>query len=347
MTRAMSPVRSGALTAPLDGLLVIDKPAGPTSHDVVARIRRVLRERRIGHTGTLDPAATGVLPLVAGRATRLARFLSAGDKCYEAEIRLGIATDTYDAEGTPVGPRHEGPWPAADELSCALDAFRGQFLQHPPAFSAKKIAGRRSHRLARQAARREGSDTLPMIFRSGSDPGLTRVRPGSDPLPPATVTAHAIDVTAVRGDRVSVRIHCSAGFYVRSLAHDLGQRLGIGAHLASLRRTRSGDCVLADALGLDAAEADPEAARGAVVPLDRMLPGVPAVVLTEDGVLRVRHGRDVRPFDIAEPTARRDNDADALPVCGAVRLLDAGGRLLAIADKKDAPASLHPSIVLV
>ena len=339
MTRAMSPVsavRSAAVTAPLDGLLVIDKPAGPTSHDVVARIRRVLRERRIGHTGTLDPAATGVLPLVVGRATRLARFLSAGDKCYEAEIRLGVATDTYDAEGTPVGTRHAGPWPTADELSRALDAFRGQFLQHPPAFSAKKIAGQRSYRLARQAARREGSDTPPMILRSGSDP-----------LPPATVTAHAIDVTAVRGDRVSVRIQCSAGFYVRSLAHDLGQRLGIGAHLAALRRTRSGDCRLADALALEAAEADPEAVRGAIVPLDRMLAGVPAVVLTQDGVVRVRHGRDVRPADIAGAETGRDKDADALRVCGAVRLLDAGGRLLAIADKKDAPASLHPSIVLV
>jgi tRNA pseudouridine55 synthase len=350
MTRAMSPMRvvgSAALTAPLDGLLVIDKPAGPTSHDVVSRMRRVLRERRIGHTGTLDPAATGVLPLVVGRATRLARFLSAGDKCYEAEIRLGVATDTYDAAGTPVGPRHSGPWPTADELSRALDAFRGQFLQHPPAFSAKKIAGQRSYRLARQAARREGSDTPPMILRSGSDPGLTLVRPGADPLPPATVTAHSIDVTAVRDDRVWVRIHCSAGFYVRSLAHDLGTRLGIGAHLAALRRTRSGDCFLADALALEAAEADPEAVRGAIVPLDRMLPGVPAVVLTPDGVVRVRHGRDVRPADIAAAETGRGKDADALPVCGAVRLLDACGRLLAIADKKDAPVSLHPSIVLV
>src|SRR5438309_6499757 len=126
----------------MDGLLVVDKPSGPTSHDVVARMRRILRERRIGHTGTLDPAATGVLPLVVGRATRLARFLSASDKTYEAAIRLGISTDTCDAQGGPVGAAHQGPWPSRDEIDRALDAFRGQFLQHPPAFSAKKIAGR-------------------------------------------------------------------------------------------------------------------------------------------------------------------------------------------------------------
>src|SRR5438128_3508871 len=126
----------------MDGLLIVDKPAGPTSHDVVARVRRRLRERRVGHTGTLDPAASGVLPLVLGRATRLARFLSASDKTYEAEIRLGAATDTYDALGVVSGPMHQGPWPAREQIERALDAFRGSFLQSPPAFSAKKIGGR-------------------------------------------------------------------------------------------------------------------------------------------------------------------------------------------------------------
>src|SRR5262244_517316 len=119
MTRAMSPVRSGARTAPLDGLLVIDKPAGPTSHDVVARIRRVLRERRVGHTGTLDPSATGVLPLVVGRATRLARFLSATDKAYTATIRLGASTDTRDADGTIHGNEYAGRWPSREAIDRA------------------------------------------------------------------------------------------------------------------------------------------------------------------------------------------------------------------------------------
>src|SRR4051812_43461174 len=135
----------------MDGLLVVDKPAGPTSHDVVAIVRRVVGERRIGHTGTLDPAATGVLPLVLGRATRLARFLSSSDKEYEARVRVGIETDTYDADGQPVGVAHAGLSPSRDEIDRALDAFRGTFLQKPPAYSAKKIDGQRSYALARVA----------------------------------------------------------------------------------------------------------------------------------------------------------------------------------------------------
>jgi tRNA pseudouridine55 synthase len=314
----------------MDGLLIIDKPAGPTSHDVVARMRRVLQERRIGHTGTLDPAATGVLPLVLGRATRLARFLSASDKWYEADIRLGVATETYDATGAPVGATHTGPWPCAEEIFGALAAFRGEFLQHPPAFSAKKIAGQRSYRIARR--------------RLGSGRGQVGVRPPSDPGPrPAPVTAHAIDLIAARGDRVSLRIHCSAGFYVRSLAHDLGQRLGIGAHLAGLRRTRSGDFSIEDALALEAAEADAAAARAAILPLDRMLPALPAAVLTEHGVERVKHGRDLRAIDVDGEAAPLEALCDGRPV----RLLDAAGHLLAIAERTDGPDLLHPSIVLV
>ena len=135
----------------MDGLLIVDKPSGPTSHDVVARVRRVLHERPIGHTGTLDPMASGVLPLVVGRATRLARFMS-GDKTYEASIRLGGATSTYDALGQPVGGTFIGPWPDRAAVDGALDAFRGTFQQQPPAYSAKKIAGRRNYELAGRAA---------------------------------------------------------------------------------------------------------------------------------------------------------------------------------------------------
>jgi tRNA pseudouridine55 synthase len=138
----------------MDGLLVIDKPAGPSSHDVVARLRRVLGEPRIGHTGTLDPLASGVLPLVIGRATRLARFLSVADKAYDAVVRLGYATTTGDSEGTAVTPVVEGPWPSREVVDRALDGFRGTFLQRPPAFSAKKVGGRRSYQRARQHAAR-------------------------------------------------------------------------------------------------------------------------------------------------------------------------------------------------
>src|SRR5262245_48463766 len=129
----------------LDGLLIVDKPVGPTSHDVVSRVRRVLRERRIGHTGTLDPLASGVLLLVVGRATRLAQFMTAEAKQYEASIRLGFATDTYDALGLPSSPAHHGELPTRERIEEALDRFRGTFSQQPPAFSAKKIEGQRSY----------------------------------------------------------------------------------------------------------------------------------------------------------------------------------------------------------
>src|SRR5262249_12597763 len=134
----------------MDGVLIIDKPAGPTSHDVVARVRRAIGERRIGHTGTLDPAATGVLPLVMGRATRLARFMSGADKSYDAVVRLGFRTDTADADGEPIGPVHKGLFPTRKEIDRAPAPFRGTFGQQPPAFSAKKIGGVRSYPLARR-----------------------------------------------------------------------------------------------------------------------------------------------------------------------------------------------------
>src|SRR5262245_11172910 len=214
----------------MDGLLVIDKPAGPTSHDVVARMRRVLGERRIGHTGTLDPAASGVLPLVLGRATRLARFLSAGEKRYEAVIRFGVSTDTYDGEGTAVGPARTGVTPPRDALENALATFRGTFAQQPPAYSAKKIAGRRSYELARAGSLDEDGPSFPA---------------------PVTVTVRRLEIVHVDQDDVTVDVECSAGFYVRSLAHDLGQRTGIGAHLASLRRTISAGLTLDDSIPLE------------------------------------------------------------------------------------------------
>jgi tRNA pseudouridine55 synthase len=203
----------------MDGLLVVDKPAGPTSHDVVARMRRVLDERRIGHTGTLDPAATGVLALVLGRATRLAQFLTDSSKSYEAVVRLGVATDTGDAQGRAIGPVGGRPVPSRDAIEEALQGFRGTFLQQPPAFSAKRIGGKRSHDLARA--------------------GVASVLPA-----PVSVTVHRLDIVGADGDCVTLNLECSAGFYVRALAADLGERLGVGAHLVALRRTRAGDCTL-------------------------------------------------------------------------------------------------------
>ena len=325
----------------MDGLLVVDKPVGPTSHDVVARVRRALGERRIGHTGTLDPAASGVLPLVLGRATRLARFLSASDKSYDAVVRLGVATDTQDAAGTAIGPVHEGPWPSRDAINRALDQFRGTFLQQPPAFSAKKVAGERSYRTARRAKREA---TLPAL------PALP-APPAAAALPaPVAVSTTALDLIAVADELVTLRIDCSAGFYVRALAHDLGVVLGTGAHLESLRRVRSGDLTLTEALPLDVLERDPGIAASAMVSVSRMLPALVSVQLTDEGVRRAVHGRDLGPGDFEKGVGSLfggQTSAEKTPDPFYIRLIDPAGDLVAIATPIGASGLLHPAVVLV
>jgi tRNA pseudouridine55 synthase len=335
----------------MDGLLVVDKTAGPTSHDIVARARRALGQPRIGHTGTLDPMASGVLPLVLGRATRLARFVSAGDKTYEAEIRFGIATDTYDAQGVQTA-EHRGPMPSADDIERALDAFRGTFMQRPPAHSAKKIGGTRSYTLARAARLRPRA--------AGDAPDRTGGLDSLDPpagASPVSVMTRAIEIMRddrdrpdgadgagrrAGRDRIRVRVECSAGFYVRSLAHDLGERLGVGAHLAALRRTRSGGFTLADAIGVASLELDPAAALKAVIPLAGMLPGLSSAILTEAGERRVAHGLDLGAGDVQE---LRDGGEPG-PAAG-IRLIDRRGDLLGIAEAAGTLGVLHPFVVLI
>jgi len=293
-------------------------------------MRRVLRERRIGHTGTLDPLASGVLPLVIGRATRLARFLSGSDKSYEAVIRLGVATDTGDAEGSPVGEAFTGALPTVDVIDRALDAFRGQFEQQPPVFSAKKVGGQRSYDVARgrrgQVRTGSGPDT---------DPTRTRVVPESYPSPLAyvPVTVAQLTVTRFDGDALTLTLTCSAGFYVRALARDLGARLGTGGHLAALRRTRVGTLTLEAATPLADAERDPAATAARLVPLSQMLTEWPAATLDADGVRRACQGRDVPGI--------------GTPDAGFVRLTDESGDLIAIAEPSPTtPGLLHPFVVL-
>jgi tRNA pseudouridine55 synthase len=312
----------------VDGVLVIDKPRGPTSHDVVARARRALGERRIGHTGTLDPAASGVLPLVVGRATRLARFLSAGVKSYEAAIRLGLSTDTGDAQGIGVWAPSHHVRPSRDTIDQALATFRGTFLQQPPAYSAKRIDGHRSYDLAR--ARRGALGPQP--------PAPSTQNPVFVLPSPVEVTAHAIDILGVSGDDVTLQVTCSAGFYVRSLAHDLGEQLGTGAHLIGLRRTRSGDFSLRDSVALDAVELDPEYGRAALVPLARMLPTMSSVVLTAEGATHASHGRVLEAADLV--SGLRSHPP-------WIRLLDQDGELVGVARCEAVSGVLHPSVVLV
>jgi tRNA pseudouridine55 synthase len=291
-------------------VLVVDKPAGITSHDVVAVARRALKERGIGHTGTLDPMATGVLPLAIGKATRLVRFLTASDKDYDAVIRFGRATDTYDATGTTTAESPQRPTRTAIEIG--LLALTGSYEQLPPPYSAKKVDGRRAYEMAR------------------------RDEPVA--LKPARVTVSRVVLTAFDDETASVSLTCSSGFYVRSFAHELGRRLGCGACLDALRRTRSGTSTLSQAVTIDELSAPGalEALAGRLVPCSALLPEYPAAQLTEQGVAYVSHGRDLGPAQLAGSV-----DATA----PWIRLTDAHGSLVALAEP--AAGLLHPSIVLL
>jgi tRNA pseudouridine55 synthase len=303
----------------MDGLLIVDKPSGPTSHDVVATVRRVLGERRVGHTGTLDPIASGVLPLVLGRATRLARFLSASEKSYRAVIRLGLETDSYDLTGEPASETYMGAMPDLESVERALASFRGTFLQQPPLFSAKKIAGVRSHRLARQ---HRADGTI-----------------GEPAAKPVNVNVSDLQLVDLESRDVVVTVTCSAGFYVRSLAHDLGRLLGTGAHLAALRRTHAGDLRVEDAIALDTVLKDQPAAAAAIVPMSRMLTTLPVAALSEDGARRAKHGQSLGPGDLCAP----------LPpgAAGYTRLVDRRGELVGVAELEGGVGFLHPVVILV
>ncbi len=311
---------AGRLAQPVDDILVVDKPAGPTSHDVVDRVRRAIGVKRIGHTGTLDPFATGVLPLVVGRATRLAQFLTATEKAYVATIRLGSATDTYDATGRTVplvaagaDVEAHGPaiLPGRPAIERALEAFVGTYPQTPPPFSAKKIDGVRAYVRAREG-----------------DPAAMKA---------VTVSVHALTLDAFDGDTVRISIRCSAGFYVRSLAHALGERLGSGAHLESLRRTASGGFGLEQAVPLPTVEEEGREARSRLLPLSGALRHLPAATLTGPGAGRAGHGRLLTAGDFAAPPP---------PGPGPFRLIGPDGRLVAIARPGEAAGSLHPYVVM-
>lgn len=299
----------------LAGLLLVDKPERLTSHDVVDEARRLLDLRRIGHTGTLDPAATGLLVLCVGRAVRLQSFLTGFDKSYEGEILFGVATDTYDRDGTPVGDPHPGPPPDPARIRAAAGRFVGDLSQSPPPYSAKKVAGRKFYDLARRGE--------------------------AVPDAPKSVRVSALEILDVAGDRARFRVTCSSGTYVRSLAHDLGKELGTGAHLHSLRRTAVGPFRLEAAATLAALDALPAVERLSPphwVPMAQIPLPYPVVLLAAAEAMRVRHGNAV-PVRLP---------ADAV---GAewVRL-EAGGDLLALAALeplgRGAVALARPKIVL-
>jgi len=262
----------------MHGVLVIDKPAGLTSHDVVNRIRRILHERSVGHLGTLDPLATGVLPMVVGRMTRLAQFYNASDKKYEGEIRFGLATATFDSEGEAIGEPQPVKCSLA-EVRSAAQRFLGVIEQMPPQYSAKKVGGVPAYKLARK--NREVT------------------------LEPVQVEIKEFEILSFDGERATFRAHVSSGTYMRSVAHEMGSRLGCGAHLSALRRTAVGEFTLEDARSLEELEAaakkeeemtgllDPPPLERIFVHARKVLPQMPSVTATDDIVAAIRNGRAV------------------------------------------------------
>lgn len=296
----------------MNGLLVLDKPAGMTSHDVVEIVRRATGERSVGHLGTLDPMATGVLPLLLGKYTRLAQFFGNAEKSYEGTIRFGFATDTYDAEGM----RTTEPKPLAlslDDLRNLAARFHGEMQQTPPVFSAKKIGGVPAHKLARAGK--------PVDVK------------------PARITIHRFELLNLEGSSPSnmlarFEMKVSAGGYVRSVAHELGGLAGCGAHLAALRRTQAGPFTLAQAIALD----ELKALAGAIGEIERLLPHprtllpeMPSVTVDEQAAGRLRNGMQVNLPDFSS--------------AAMVKVFTSPVDLLAIA-KRIAGSLMQPILVL-
>jgi len=276
----------------MDGVLVIDKPSGPTSFDVVRQVRALLKVKKAGHTGTLDPMATGVLPICLGEATKVAGFITEGDKAYEATVLLGVETDTQDAQGKVTA---EAPVPplTAPLLETALAPFRGTFEQVPPMYSAVKVAGKRLYELARAGEE---------IERAGRQ-----------------VTVYELTLRDFSSNRLKLSVRCSKGFFVRTLAYDIGRALGCGAHLEALRRTMSGPFTLAQALPLaelPAMAQDRAAVARKLLPLSDALSHLSSLSVSAAEAARVIHGVPL----------------EAPPLPGRIRVLGPDGALLAVAE---------------
>lgn len=294
----------------MNGILIVDKPQGWTSHDVVNKARRVLQEKRIGHTGTLDPLATGVLVLCVGRATRIARYLEADDKEYTAVLRLGITTDTQDADGQPLETRAY-PAPARDALETVIRRFQGEIQQVPPAYSALKVKGVPSYRLARAGAKHRHRER--------------------------TVTIYAIDLLQYEDPEVRIRVHCSKGTYIRTLCADIGEQLGAGAHVTALNRERSGRFRIGQALSIEELERLVATSSGEeiMITMNNALDGLPGLRIPPLMARRISHGNTCPcPSGAACPA-----DGDR------VRVLDEQGMLIAVAVVQQ--GQFRPETVLV
>lgn len=297
----------------MTGMLLVDKPKGPTSHGVVQAVRRMTGQRRCGHTGTLDPSATGLLVLCLGPATRLARFVSPWSKTYEAVVRFGIATDTYDATGVPAGDPGN-PHVDSQNLESVLKSFVGRQEQLPPPYAAKKVQGERMYRLARAG--------VPVERR------------------PQVVFIHRVELKGLEETSARLEVEVGSGTYIRSLAHDIGERLGCGAHLSELRRTRVGRFKVEEALTMERIETlarEGQLSEQLISPKDA-LADLAAVRLSEEGARCARHGNSV-------PGQQVEGELPRLTSGQMCRLLEPGGELLSVA-RFEEPAHFRPVVVL-
>jgi tRNA pseudouridine55 synthase len=311
----------------IDGALVIDKPAGKTSHDVVEAVRRLVGFRQIGHLGTLDPLATGVLVLLLGRATRLARFYTGRCKRYNCTVRFGFATDTYDSDGEPQGPDLAPPLNLSTIQSFAA-GFLGRIEQTPPAFSAKKIRGRPAHELARKKKPVE--------------------------LKPLDVDIYEFRLTQIEGSLARFTIECGAGTYIRSLAHELGKLQGSGAHLSQISRTAVGEFTLDQAVSVNELAEVVRSGRllERVIPIEGLLPDMARVTVLPVVERRILHGAKFN-VSVAQIQAGRVTAAQGAtavlnsgePQRARLRVFNAQERLIAIAEAL-VPRTYQPVVVL-
>lgn len=292
-----------------DGIIVVNKPQDWTSHDVVGKMRGIAGTRRVGHLGTLDPIATGVLPLMIGQATRLARFWEGAEKCYEALVHFGFATSTYDRAGEPRGPDSE-PNVTADQIEACLSPMRGEIQQVPPPVSAKKVNGVPAYKLARK--------NIAVV------------------LAPNSVTVYELTLLEAGGRTARLRVRCSAGTYVRSIAHELGISLGCGAHVEELVRTRSGPFSLEASHTLEELQAMKNEGKlwDALIPMTECLPEFPNVFVDDLGATHIRQGRNfnVSPFRVNQGAPH-------------VKAIGADGSLIAIGSIV-LPHLYHPVVVM-
>ena len=306
----------------MNGTLIIDKPAGITSHDVVARVRKAIGERRVGHTGTLDPFATGVLVVLVGKATRLLQFLSGAVKDYEAVIRFGYATDTGDATGARVELHATSPTPQnlrAEDIEAAMASLRGEITQTPPMYSAKKVQGRKLYELARRGEQIERQPVKVTIYEFEA----------------VKLDGQLLVLSDDGSTDLNVRVVCSAGTYIRTLAEDLGRELGVPAHLAALRRTRAGRFTIESAITLErlAELAQTGLINGEIISLDATIGHLPPLVMNEVDIRRVTNGLVV-DFDSDHQDQQR------------LRLQNVAGDLVAVGIYDAARRIVHADVVL-